>query len=74
MSQEDVMKLKANMGRMARTTLSLIASSMEQTEFYKQRVFRYCKEAPLVAQWSPKLKDYEARFQHMEVDEDGVQL
>ena len=68
------MKLKSSMGKMTKSTLVMVSSSMEVVPWYKELVFRYCKEAPQVAQWAPKILDYEARFQHMEVDDDGLAL
>ena len=66
------MKVKAAGGRIARSTMSLVASSLDCIDFYREKLFRYLREMPVVKEWSGKIRSYEASLQSFEVKLENV--
>ena len=70
--QEDVLKLKLSMGKVSKSTLTLVASGLEAVDYYKEIIYRFTREMPMVSKWSPLIDDYMGRMQNLKYDESGV--
>ena len=64
--KDDVLKVKAAMGKMSKTTLTVVCSNLDRCEWYRQVMYRFCKEAPAVQQWAAKVHGYTTALLQME--------
>ena len=65
--QESVVKVKSSSGKIARSTMSLVSSSLEANDFYREKLFRYLREMPMIKEWAPKMQAHELTLASFEV-------
>ena len=67
-----MLKVKSSGGRIARSTMSLVVSNLEANEFYRERLFRYLRELPVVKEWAEKIQTFETCLASFSVDTKGL--
>eukprot|EP00971_Amphidinium_carterae_P234172 4646426-Amphidinium_carterae.2 len=72
--QDEVHDLKKSTEKRGKTALHLVAASMENIPFWKQRLTDYLTEAPAIAEWKPVMTKHMEALASVAADEEGLQL
>ena len=72
--EEEVSKLKSATSKTSRSSIALIAATMEANAYWREQLFQYVKQVPAMLEWSPKIAMYEASLHLMPGDMTTAQL
>ena len=74
MPQADVTKLQSAASKMSKSCLTVVASSMDKVDVWKEMVFKYVRELPSMKELAPTIRALMAGLQIASLDGDGCKL